>query len=477
MSFAVSLPEIDPFAAWREAARLAISHAIPPDQIDWSGQAGLFAASPLPKDMGTHKVTVSKAFLGLATSVCWHKDPMRFALLYQALWRLSRHEGQPISQADPLGRRLHLMAKGVGRDIHKMHAFVRFREMPAEGPRRRFAAWFEPEHDILIPAAPFFAKRFADMDWMIATPRGTARFNDGALSFGPATARPDLPEDASESLWATYFANIFNPARVKLTAMRSEMPKKYWKNLPETKLIPAMLADAEARVERMQAAGASVPRAGAAAISTRYRAGMPQISALPQTLTQARQAAMACRMCPLCEAATQTVWGQGDAQAALMVVGEQPGDQEDLAGLPFIGPAGQVLRDCLQRQGLAADRLWLTNAVKHFKFTARGKQRLHQSPAPAEVMACRSWLGLELAFIRPKLVLALGATAAFALTDRNTPLRERRGRIEKGLHNGDVLVSWHPAFILRLPDAGAKAEALAQLQADLALALEMTKGA
>lgn len=276
MSYSVPLPERGLYDAWRSAARRAISHGIPPADIDWTGGDGLFADQTLPDTPGPHQAQVPPGFLKLAQSVIWHSAPDRLALLYLALWRIDRAEGDPLSQADSLGRRLHLMVKSVGRDIHKLHAFVRFREVPGPGPRRRFAAWFEPEHDTLEPGSPFFAKRFADMDWMIATPRLTARFDAGALTFHPGGPRPDLPEDASESLWATYFANIFNPARVKLDAMRSEMPKKYWKNLPETRLIPGMLQDAEARVARMQAAGASTPRRGAAAISTRYRAAMPK---------------------------------------------------------------------------------------------------------------------------------------------------------------------------------------------------------
>src|SRR5690606_13183137 len=192
------------------------------------------------------------------------------------------------------------MAKNVGRDIHKMHAFVRFRELPGNGSRRRFGAWFEPEHHTLEPGAAFFVKRFADMDWLIATPGLTARFEGSKLSFEEGGTQPHLPEDASEALWATYFANIFNPARIKLDAMRSEMPKKYWKNLPETRLIPSMLADAEERVERMREAGSSKPRPGAAAISTRYRASLPVAAAIPETLDEAHEAAMQCRRCGLC---------------------------------------------------------------------------------------------------------------------------------------------------------------------------------
>lgn len=475
MSYGVTLPERDIFDAWRVAARVAISHRIPPDQIDWTGGGGLFVAAALPDDPGPHQARVPEGFVRLAGSVIWHSAPERLSLLYQALWRLDRRDGDPLSQADALGRRLHLLAKSVGRDIHKMHAFVRFRECPSNGPRRRFAAWFEPEHNTLEPGSRFFVKRFADMDWLIATPRQTAHFQDGALSFGPAGARPDLPEDASESLWATYFANIFNPARVKLAAMRSEMPKKYWKNLPETRLIPAMLKDAEARVQRMREAGATAARPGAAAISTRYRSTMPQDPNLPETLAAACSAAKGCRRCGLCEAATQTVWGEGAADAALMIVGEQPGDREDLAGRPFVGPAGQLLRQAMAETGVDPERVWLTNAVKHFKFIPRGKQRLHQSPDRQEIVHCRWWLGLEVGFIQPRLTVALGASAAFALTDNAAPLADRRGKVEIGLHDGPVLMSWHPSYILRLADRAQKDQAQQQLIEDLGLALRMVR--
>jgi probable DNA metabolism protein len=470
LSYAVDLPDTGTLEAWRAAARIAISHRIAPDLIDWTGGGGLFAASPLPEEQGPHQAKVPVAFFDIAKSAIWHKSPDRAALLYQALWRIDGRIGDPLSAADPLGRRLQLLAKNVRRDIHKMHAFVRFRELPSDGPRRRFAAWFEPEHHTLEPGAPFFAKRFADMDWMIATPELTAHFEGGKLRFGPAAARPDLPDDASEGLWATYFANIFNPARIKLDAMRSEMPKKYWKNLPETALIPAMLKDAEARVERMRAAGSTPARPGAAAISTRYRAAMPQVVALPDSLDQAREAALQCRRCGLCEKATQTVWGQGAPDSALMIVGEQPGDREDLEGVPFVGPAGQVLHQAMAEVGIDPAAVWLTNAVKHFKFTPRGKRRIHQSPDRAEVDHCRWWLGLELGFVQPRLTVALGATAAYALTGNGAPMQDRVGQIEAGLHEGPVLVTWHPSYILRLRDAVAQDKARQDLLAALAQA-------
>ena len=473
MTYIVSLPQHGIFEAWRKAARLAISHRIPPDQIDWNREEDLFGGSPLPHGSGNHGARVHADFIRLAGSVIWHSAPDRFALLYEALWRLDRRDAAPLSHADPLGRRLGLMAKSVGRDIHKMHAFVRFREIPTESDRRSFGAWFEPEHNTLEPGAEFFVKRFADMDWLIATPRLTARYERGTLTFENGGKRPDLAEDASEALWATYFANIFNPARIKLDAMRSEMPKKYWKNLPETRLIPSMLAGAEERVDRMREAGASMPRSGAAAISTRYRATLPAEIDCPTTLDEARLAAMQCRRCGLCEAATQTVWGEGNPNARIMIVGEQAGDQEDLAGRPFIGPAGQLLRSIMSDAGLDPEKVWLTNAVKHFKFTPRGRKRLHQNPNRNEIERCRWWLGLELGMIKPRITLALGASSAFALTNDKRSVSQRRGTVETGLHGGSVLISWHPSFILRTPDRTEQVRLRENLASDIAAVLKL----
>lgn len=474
MNYTVALPDRGVLAAWRDAARRAISHRIAPQDIDWTGGGSLFGGTPLPADPGQHQAHVRQAFFEMAESIIWHREPERFALLYQCLWRLDVKDGDPLSAADPLGKRLSLMAKSVRRDIHKMHAFVRFRELPSSTDRRRFRAWFEPEHNTLEPGSAFFAKRFGDMDWLIATPALTARFVGGELSFTAGMSRPDLPEDASEALWGTYFTNIFNPARVKLDAMRSEMPRKYWHNLPETRLIPQMLADAEERVQRMQEAGSSAPRPGAAVVSARYRSSMPQAPELPASLDEAGLAALQCRRCGLCEAATQTVWGEGAPDAPLMIVGEQPGDHEDLAGRPFVGPAGQLLHELMVEAGIDPGGVWLTNAVKHFKFTPNGKRRLHQSPNRTEVSHCRWWLGLELGFVRSQITLALGATAAFALTGNSHALSDRRGTLETGLHGGKVLISWHPAYILRLQSPQDQQIARRELAGDLRAAMALS---
>ncbi|MBB1489984.1 MULTISPECIES: UdgX family uracil-DNA binding protein [unclassified Paracoccus (in: a-proteobacteria)] len=470
----VVLPETGTMDAWREAARQLAAHAVPPAQVEWAvGEApqSLFDAQPLPVGEG-RALRVPRAFLDLADRAILHRDPAAPGLLYQALMRLQDQPHLLADEADPLVRRLEALRKSVRRDIHKMRAFVRFREIPSDTDRRRFAAWFEPEHRVVEANAGFFARRFADMDWAIHTPDLSVIFEDGEITFAPGAPRPDLPEDAAESLWATYFTNIFNPARIKLGSMRQHMPLKYWKNMPETAQIPAMLEGAESRVRAMQAAAATQAPARAATITERYRAAMPKAPEVIETLAQARQAVQHCTRCNLCRHATQAVFGEGPADAPLMVVGEQPGDQEDLQGRPFVGPAGKVLDEVMQQSGLDRGAAWMTNAVKHFKFTPRGKRRIHQSPDKGEVAACKWWLELERDFVKPQLTLGLGATAALALTGRNSALTRRRGTVEETA-DGPVLLSWHPSYILRIPDTSRAAEAKAELAHDLALARKL----
>lgn len=271
--YRVSLPHFDKFEAWRVFARDLASAGVPADQVLWvdddDAEPHLFASEPLPP-AGAVPLRASQAFLQTAKSASFHSDPERWSLLYAALLRLQSDRGFLANPADAMTRKFAKLTKAVRRDIHKMHAFVRFHELPSEGPRRQFAAWFEPEHPILQAGTPFFAKRFADMDWFIATPEGVARF-DGALRFERLMARPELPADASHDLWLTYFANIFNPARIKINAMQSEMPRKYWKNLPETGLIPQMLAEAPERLRKMHEAGATTAPKRAAKITQRLR--------------------------------------------------------------------------------------------------------------------------------------------------------------------------------------------------------------
>lgn len=186
-----------------------------------------------------------------------------------------------------------------------------------------------------------------------------------------------------------------------------------------------------------------------------------------QTLPALRDAARGCRGCPLWERGTQTVFGSGAAGAELMLVGEQPGDEEDVAGAPFVGPAGRLLDRALTAAGLDRRRAYVTNAVKHFKWTPRGKKRIHQKPAPGEVRACAPWLHAEIAAVRPAALLCMGATAAQALLGPRFRVTERRGELVAAPWAPVVMATVHPSSILRAPDAAARRAALARFVQDL----------
>ena len=189
-------------------------------------------------------------------------------------------------------------------------------------------------------------------------------------------------------------------------------------------------------------------------------------------LKRVAKEAASCTLCPLYRNATQTVFGEGPAPAAIMMVGEQPGDQEDLAGRPFVGPAGRVLDRGLADVGLDRGKVYITNAVKHFKNEPRGKKRMHKRPNRYEVEVCKVWLGREISLVRPQLVLALGVTAAVALTGRPVVLSRERGRVIEFTDGQRGMVTVHPSAILRMPDEAARHAAYAAFVKDLEAAVK-----
>ncbi len=470
----VTLPKVGTDQAWREAARACLSARIPPEAITWTrgpAEAVLFSDDEPPPAAKVGAIRVPESFVHLAAQVVWHKDPERFARLYGVLWRLRTTPDLMQDTADKDLTALRQMERAVHRDLHKLKAFVRFREIGERNARRRrFAAWFEPAHFTLELAAPFFARRFADMDWLIATPDLVARFEDGVVKFEEGADRPDLPEDAAEDLWLTYFRNIFNPSRVKTARMLAEMPKRYWKNLPETAAIPDLLQNAETRVRAM--AEAAPTRAPFYAKAIAARPAPPKPSPAAPGLISLKEEEDACTRCPLHAQATQAVPGEGPLDAAMMMVGEQPGDQEDLAGRPFVGPAGQLFDQILREAGIDRSKVFLTNAVKHFKYTIKGTRRIHQSPNTGEISACRWWLRQEVSLVRPKLLVALGASAAESLTGSRDGILKRRGTIEGGPDDIPVFLTVHPSFLLRLPDPVAKEMETEKFRQDLLSARE-----
>ena len=188
-------------------------------------------------------------------------------------------------------------------------------------------------------------------------------------------------------------------------------------------------------------------------------------------LDELRHQAADCQACPLFRNATQTVFGEG-GPAAVVFIGEQPGDQEDKVGKPFVGPAGQMMDRALQMVGIDRSQCYVTNAVKHFKWKPRGKRRIHEKPSSREIEACRPWLVAELRCLRPKIIVCLGASAVRSAFEKDLPILKNRGRWMTSSLHPKTLITVHPSSILRAPDPGAKEKAFADFVADLNLLAE-----
>ena len=468
----------DSFGTWRARARDVLARGIPPEEVLWEASEGSLFEAPPEIPAAGDSVVVPPAFVALARDVSCHADPRRWELLYRLLWRIVKGGERHVLEiaSDPDVAMAHRLAKNVRREVHKMHAFIRFRKAgEADDGRERFVAWFEPDHFIVEAASPFFRKRFANMDWSIFTPKGCAHWIAGEFELSPGVLRDPCDQpDVIEGIWRTYYRSIFNPARLKLKAMQSEMPRRYWKNLPEADLIDELSRESTARTHGMiEEPLRPVRREPANA----YLGKLRDLSTFPvadpaatESLHDIARMTQACRQCPLWEHATAAVPGEGPENARIMIVGEQPGDREDLEGRPFVGPAGQLLDRALEEAGLDRSACYVTNAVKHFKWTPRGKLRLHQKPGVGEIEACKPWLLAELSKVAPEILILLGGTAARSLLGPDIQVTKHRGLVSAPQVAQRVVLTVHPSYLLRVDQLRKEAEFL-RFVADLKLAV------
>lgn len=486
MSVAAVLPGPADFPAWRNAARGLLGAGIVPERAEWrvaDDAPGLFAEAPAPGPADT-PFHVPRAFIELAEIAIRHRDAERFALLYRLLWRVTHGEPALMQMAtDPGIVRLAAMAKSVRRDAHKMHAFLRFRQVETAAGLRHFA-WFEPDHHIEEAEAGFFVRRFAQLRWSIVTPKRGVHWDGQEVVFGPGGRRADVPpDDAVEPLWRAYYAAIFNPARLKPGAMRAEMPRRYWRNLPETAEIPRLMAEAPRRAAAMVAQGVTAPNPNRQKPGPAPSPGQDMALLDAGTDPQAALAALARELAgrndlpDFARRATQPVFGEGQIGAPLFFVGEQPGDEEDIAGRPFVGPAGRLFDRALAEAGVKRDAAYVTNAVKHFRFTPTGKRRLHQTPEAGDIAFYRPFLRREIGLVGPRLLVGLGATALRALTGRATTVMTTRGSVIAGPDGVPVFATIHPAQLLRIPDEDGRRHAYARFVEELRAARALLHGA
>ncbi len=426
------------FSSWRAEARRLLAADIPPRDVLWVGtNETLFDERQL--DITPVQVaSVPKEFLALAETVALHSENDRWDVLYRVLYRLTHGERSLLKIGiDDDVRRLDLMKKAVSRDMHKMTAFVRFRRV-ADSEPEHFVAWHNPDNHIVRAIAPWFSRRFGSMRWSILTPDESAHWDLEGLTFSPGVPRSAAPAgDDLEGLWKDYYASIFNPARVKVKAMKAEMPVRHWATLPEAQMIPSLLEKAGGRVIEM---------------AKNQKSSAAEWVPPTKDLAQLKTAASHCEGCELFARATQVVFGEGSPEAKVVMVGEQPGDEEDLKGHPFVGPAGRLLNKAMLEAGLDREKIYVTNAVKHFKWIERGKRRIHAKPSGIEISSCRPWLEAELASIQPELVVCLGATAAQSLMGRDFRITSERGIFFPHRWAKELVATIHPSAILRMPE-------------------------
>lgn len=460
------------FDVWRETARALLVEGAAPEQLEildteTPQNLGLVfdEESAPPRKVEPGQIFVPRTFLEAAQLASRHASAGRWQLLYRLLWRLQKERLLMHVDIDNDVAELKRLEQQVRRDLHKMHAFVRFRQVNDEAGNEHLIAWYKPDHDILELAAPFFEERFPTMRWSILTPRQSVHWEPDTrrLTWADGCPREAAPQDDElEELWRSYYKSVFNPARLNPRAMRSEMPVRYWQNMPEIELLPQLMMQAGGRTEAM---------IKAQKVET-AEAYLPSQHTLPKL----SHALPLCKGCELYCHATQAVFGEGAAHAELMLVGEQPGDEEDRKGKPFVGPAGRVLNRVVEELGLDRKTMYVTNAVKHFKFVDRGTRRLHQSPRLSEVTACRPWLLAELEAVKPKVVVCLGATAAKSLMGAKFALMKDRGKLVSSPYAEQVVATIHPSAVLRAMDPQGSEQLYDFLRQDLLFAHKIAIG-
>jgi uracil-DNA glycosylase len=442
MRFAAAMPDVallreTDWDGWRAATRAHVLAGTPPEALRWSVDPAAFA--PPPQVAGGFGLP--RALVALAAQALQARDPERFALLYRLVWRA--HAGVPVLEdlGDPDVRRARALARAVRAEAHRMRSLLRY--LPAPGGDR-FLGWYAPAQYVLEANAPVLARWYPDVAVSLLTPDGSAHWDAGLeVRFGPAVDPAAVPDDAAlRAYWAEFGADLLGAAA------------------PGTAIPAAETFEEARRPPDRPALGPVVPGG--------YGPADPALEA-------AAQKAASCRRCPLGEPATQTVFGEGPAGARVMFIGEQAGDQEDVIGRPFVGPAGQLLDRALEAAGIDRRAVWISNAVKHFKFIERGRRRLHQTPQAPEIEACRFWLDVERVRLRPRLLVLLGATAARTLLGRPVTIGRERGRPLRLPDGATALVTVHPSFLLRVPDEAARAREYAAFVADLRTVAELAR--
>jgi uracil-DNA glycosylase family protein len=426
-----SLAHETDWTGWRRATRAFVLSGVEPAGLTWTVASG---GGPVPETDGTF--TLSRALVSLAALAFQAREAERFGLLYTLVWR-AHHGGLDISNDADLDLRIvRRLALAVRADAHRMRTLVRFaRLMVDEQPH--FLGWYEPDHFVLESNSRLMARREPAIPFTIVTPDGTAHREQSGLRFGAGLKDP-VDDDTLLAWWEAHRDALLRDAHGGGGLPEAEELDEVPRPLDRPALGPVVLAE-------------------------RQTSGTKELA----------REARGCERCALHGPATQTVFGEGPRDARVLFIGEQPGDQEDVIGRPFVGPAGQLLDEALEEAGIDRRRITITNAVKHFKFTPRGRRRIHQSPSPQEIDICRFWLDAERAAVNPTLIVLLGGSAGRAVLGRPVAVTRERGRPFSLPDGGTAFLTVHPSYLLRQPDEASRAREYAAFVRDLRAVKEL----
>jgi len=437
------------FESWRAVARQLLKDRVPASEVrimDCEQDSTLWTAEFVSGNGGPDpQILIPRRFIDIAKHVACHINPLRWQLLYSVLWRLCEKRDLLKVDTDDEVKTILFMDQQVRRDLERMQTGVKFEGIQVEPGHERLIAWHRPDYAIMELAAPYFAERFARSQWSILTPYRSAHWDPESkkLEFSAGVPRFTMPrKEELKQLWVAQLGAEVRPARKQPQAARMDAGEHQLQSIFGNSL----------RLQRATGAKSFVPNSR----------GLPVL----------HEALQRCQGCELYQCATQAVFGVGPADARIMLVGEQPGNDEDIAGKPFVGPAGKLLDRALIDAGINRDAVYITNAVKHFKFERRGSKRIHRTPQMTEIKACKPWLEAEIRAVKPEIIVCLGATAAKSILNLQNLLMKHRGQIFSSPYAEKVIATIHPSAILRVQDPLTSEQLFQTLCRDLKLAQE-----
>jgi uracil-DNA glycosylase len=442
------------FESWRAVARQLLTDGVPPSEIrmmDCEQDSTLWTADFVDgSGSPDSQIVVPRQFLEIAKHVARHINPLRWQLLYSVLWRLRQNRELLKVESDDEVKTVLFMEQQVRRDLERMQASVKFDRIQIERGHERLIAWHRPDYAIVELAAPSFTERFARAAWSILTPYRSAHWDPESkgLEFGSGVPRFTMPtKEELKQLWLAQRGIEMQPVR--------KQPQPAWVESGERQL--QSVFGGLLHAQRATGAKSFVPNS--------------------LELSVLNGAVQSCHGCELHTCATQAVFGVGPADARIMLVGEQPGNDEDSAGKPFVGPAGKLLDRALMEAGIEREEVYITNAVKHFKFERRGSKRIHRTPQMTEIKACKPWLEAEIRAVKPEIIVCLGATAAKSILNLQNLLMKHRGQTFSSPYAEKVIATIHPSAILRVQDPLTSEQLFQTLCRDLRLAREVLQRA